>query len=545
MRIKKYIILGLVYIAMLSGLSYMLLNATNFRYGMGLGRELILVTGSVQDNQNFSIFEKQLPDMNGEMEVIQIDEDRSLIRIEGTGDMESIFKNFKQIVANVEIFNGGTFGVINNVNQAISSMQVYFIVFFLALITIWTYRYRLIGFFFSLLTSLLTLGPIYLINHFKYYLNIYSWFIVLCMFIMLLNFHNWVMNEILNLKEIAIIVKNTIILSILSLGLGLIFWRLNPWMMTGTVYLIILALLLLIMSAFYQWVIPIFNKHIFSDVNLKRVFLKRDGIHVPMIMNQSLMVALVALVIVLSSILLRYTQRDIIPHSHDFSNESIMIVERSDAPSFLEIQSSLGKFNLTDHLIEYKVSEEKSTWFVFNEKASRFALLDASNNIVEKMETKSFVYFLERESVSRIDLISNVDFIFAFLALVGLMVILKNKKHAVRYLVLGALTPLLFILYLDIFNLPIDYAMITVMWFGLFYTFLMILLRDDIMTDNGFLNYTSSNTTTLLLVYLPILLFFIGIFGFVVQVTGLMFLSIVSAMLVSLVIKRIVSYVKL
>src|SRR5690554_1121373 len=229
MRIKKYIILGFIYITMLSGLSYMLLNATNFRYGMGLGRELFLVTGSVKDNQNFSIFEKKLPDMNGEMEVIQIDEDKSLIRIEGTGDMESIFKNFRQIVANVEIFNAGTFGVINNVNQAISSMQVYFIVFFLALITIWTYRYRLIGLFFSLLTALLTFWPVYLANHFKYYLNIYSWFIVLCMFIMLLNFHKWVMNEILNFKPITIIVKNTIVLSVLSLGLGLIFWRLNHW----------------------------------------------------------------------------------------------------------------------------------------------------------------------------------------------------------------------------------------------------------------------------------------------------------------------------
>ncbi|HLV50106.1 MAG TPA: hypothetical protein VKY25_04175 [Erysipelothrix sp.] len=545
MRIKKYIILGFIYITMLSGLSYMLLNATNFRYGMGFGRELFLVTGSVKDNQNFSIFEKKLPDMNGEMEVIQIDEDKSLIRIEGTGDMESIFKNFRQIVANVEIFNAGTFGVINNVNQAISSMQVYFIVFFLALITIWTYRYRLIGLFFSLLTALLTFWPVYLANHFKYYLNIYSWFIVLCMFIMLLNFHKWVMNQILNSKPITIIVKNTIVLSVLSLGLGLIFWRLNHWMITGTIYLVINALLLLIMSALYQWVIPLFNNHVFNDENLNRFFIKRDGIHVPMIMNQSLMVGLVALVIVLSSILLRYTQKDMMPHSHDFSNESIMIVERSDAPSFLEIQSSLGKFNLTDHLIEYKVSEEKSTWFVFNEKAGRFTLLDASNDLVEKIDTKSFVYYLERESVNRIDLVSNVYFILTFLSLVGLMGVLKKKKHAIRFLVLGALTSLLFIFYLDIFNLPIDYAMITIVWFGLFYTFLMILLRDDIMTDNGFLNYTSSNTTTLLLVYLPILLFVIGVFGFVVQVTGLMFLSMVSAMLVSLMIKRIVSYVKL
>lgn len=530
---------------MLSGLSNILLNTTSFHYGMGFGRELMLVTGSVQDNRNFNIFEKQLPDMNAEMEVIHIDDDKSLIRIEGTGDMESILKSFTQVVANVEIFNTGTFGVINNVNQTISSMQIYFVVFFLALISVWTYRYRLVGLFFSLLTSLLTLGPVYIANSFGYFLNIYSWFIVLGIFIMLLNYHTWVMNEFLKTSQFHKIIRNTFILSVVSLVLGFVFWRMNSLMMTGVVYLVILALLLLILSAMYQWVIPIFNKYILNDDSVNRLFLKRDSINVPLIMNQTLMVTLIGLAIVLGSVLLGYTQKDVVPHSQDFSNESILVIDRSDAPSFLEVQSSLGKFNLMNHLIEYKVAEEKSTWFVFNEKVPRFGLIDASNDVVDKMSTKSYVYFLERDSVGGNELISNFYFILTILSLSALMGVIKDEKYATRYFALGGLTPLFYLFYLELFKFPISHAFITMLWFGTFYTFLMVLLREDIITEMGLLKFASSNVSILMLVYLPIVLFVVGMFGFVIQVTALMFLSIISAMFLSLIVKRIVNYVKL
>ena len=62
------------------------------------------------------------------------------------------------------------------------------------------------------------------------------------------------------------------------------------------------------------------------------------------------------------------------------------MVDQDDAPSFLEVHASLGKYDLTNNMLKYDISEENKTWYTFDNEAKLKKLMMASEDIDENFQ---------------------------------------------------------------------------------------------------------------------------------------------------------------
>lgn len=291
--------------------------------------------------------------------------------------------------------------------------------------------------------------------------------------------------------------------------------------------------------------LPRFIKQIYHHPKLERFFEKRSGISVPFIIKDSFFLLMMTGAILLTSFLLTMTQKDVNPISDDFSDQFYLVVDQDDAPSFLEVHASLGKYGLTNNMLKYDISEENKTWYTFDNEAKLKKLMMASEDIDEKLSTKSRVYATVDKGENFINNFFKL-LLFGFIILVGLILFLiEDLKKSILFLTLSISSLIFFLLYTFLFKIPMSYEFISSIWFIVAYALGIAVLYPCILNEKMIIKFISDNLSIVVLVFLPIILFVLGVNAYVdrlVQLSFVILWSLLSSLVTLFYIKRIVNY---
>lgn len=544
MKVKKYTGLIIILIVLVSLLSNLLLNSKSLNFGVGFGRKMSIITTSVEDNDSFKDFKDNLPRYKAELSVYEVEEGLSLIQIESTGDMSLIYNSFLRQVSDIEVLEVGTFGSITNVNQTISNMQLYFTLFFLVFVAIWFYQFGLLGLILSLLGSLMVFLPVFIGNAYNFILNVHTWYVFVCVYILVINYFSWLLDKIYIRESVKVLAQSTFMFSFLFVLKGLVFHYLDPIFKGAVFYVIAISILFVILSGLIQFGLQYFYKEFLDDAVVGKIFFVRSGITTPSFINRFSLTILIVGTTALGFLIANTYRGDNMTQSVDFSRESYLIVDSNDAQGFLEIQASLGKYDLDRHLLEYNVSEEKATWFVFDEFTSKVTLNAASRNIDRKIVGESRLFTMNIDSFNLEDLLLNPY--LGLMVLVGALIIavLRSLKSAGYYLYLSSVVLGIYYMMNQYLNLPISYAMMVTFWFIAIYAFAVVMMYDDLFSYQGLFSFISRNMILLFIVYFPVLLFVMESFSFVISNTVMSFVAFILAFIFVIWMKRLVSYAK-
>lgn len=544
MKVKKYTGLIIILFVLVSLLSNLLLNSKSLNFGVGFGRKMSIITTSVEDNDSFKDFKDNLPRYKAELSVYEVEEGLSLIQIESTGDMSLIYNSFLRQVSDIEVLEVGTFGSITNVNQTISNMQLYFTLFFLVFVAIWFYQFGLLGLILSLLGSLMVFLPVFIGNAYNFILNVHTWYVFVCVYILVINYFSWLLDKIYIRESVKVLAQSTFMFSFLFVLMGLVFHYLDPIFKGAVFYVIAISILFVILSGLIQFGLQYFYKEFLDDEVVGKIFFVRSGITTPSFINRFSLTILIVGTTALGFLIANTYRGDNMTQSVDFSRESYLIVDSNDAQGFLEIQASLGKYDLDRHLLEYNVSEEKATWFVFDEFTSKVTLNAASRNIDRKIVGESRLFTVNIDSFNLEDLLLNPY--LGLMVLVGAVIIavLRSFKSAGYYLYLSSVVLGIYYMMNQYLNLPISYAMMVTFWFIAIYAFAVVMMYDDLFSYQGLFSFISRNMILLFIVYFPVLLFVMESFSFVISNTVMSFVAFILAFIFVIWMKRLVSYAK-
>ncbi|NLC64959.1 MAG: hypothetical protein GX753_04745 [Erysipelothrix sp.] len=544
MKVKKYTGLIIILIVLVSLLSNLLLNSKSLNFGVGFGRKMSIITTSVEDNDSFKDFKDNLPRYKAELSVYEVEEGLSLIQIESTGDMSLIYNSFLRQVSDIEVLEVGTFGSITNVNQTISNMQLYFTLFFLVFVAIWFYQFGLLGLILSLLGSLMVFLPVFIGNAYNFILNVHTWYVFVCVYILVINYFSWLLDKIYIRESVKVLAQSTFMFSFLFVLMGLVFHYLDPIFKGAVFYVIAISILFVILSGLIQFGLQYFYKEFLDDEVVGKLFFVRSGITTPSFINRFSLTILIVGTTALGFLIANTYRGDNMTQSVDFSRESYLIVDSNHAQGFLEIQASLGKYDLDRHLLEYNVSEEKATWFVFDEFTSKVTLNAASRNIDRKIVGESRLFTMNIDSFNLEDLLLNPY--LGLMVLVGAVIIavLRSFKSAGYYLYLSSVVLGIYYMMNQYLNLPISYAMMVTFWFIAIYAFAVVMMYDDLFSYQGLFSFISRNMILLFIVYFPVLLFVMESFSFVISNTVMSFVAFILAFIFVIWMKRLVSYAK-
>jgi len=196
-------------------------------------------------------------------------------------------------------------------------------------------------------------------------------------------------------------------------------------------------------------------------------------------------------------------------HNPDFSVENYLIVDNNDAVSFLEVQASLGKNDLAKNLLEYKISEEKKTWYVFDEFSDWYGLNATKSAVEDKLEVavhvvrkSSFEYkFPTKYHVGFFVTFTLFNFVFLYL--------LSNKSTAYKCIMISLSMFAFLHLFRSIFNINTSFEFtILQIFIPVFVMLSLVFFKEDenVIQSRGIGGVLGYTATILSMLVLPIVI---------------------------------------
>lgn len=433
----RYIVVSILFVVTFF---LMLFNISELTLGKGLGREVVVLTNDIASDYkyNFDRFKKYIRENKIEYTYAHTDSDNVLVEFSGVEDVERFTEDLSKQFPGLLIYELGTFNSISSITKTSNTIQSYFVVFFIAFVTIWTYRYRLLGLYGSMMSVFNVLLALNFTNSFGFLFDYKVWFTVLILFITLVLLKGWTIYKA-NRNYDAFKIKKAYLMSILFLLNASVFLFLLDPLFHGSSALIGFAALILGVELFIlKFGLNKYEEIFLKNKRFKPYVEKRSGIKMPDMINDRVLVFLMTIFIVVVSVisLIGFYQTE--KHTPVFSQENYLIVDNNDAITFLEVQASVGKYDLTKNLIEYKISEEKKTWYVFDEYTNWQNLNKVKQSIEEKLDVETSV--VKKDGLTlRFKPQAQLLFFVGFMLVNFLILyVLYNKEFAVYFLFINA-----------------------------------------------------------------------------------------------------------
>lgn len=392
---KSLVIIPFVVVVLFFSL---LFRIENLKLGQGLGREVNYLTNDIQNQYNLSEYKQDFRENSIELIYYEVDANRLLMKFIGVDDVDAFSRTLQHRFPLLEIYEIGSFNSIATVNNTAKTLQTYFVIFVFSFVSIWTYRYRLWGLYFSMSTVTLSLCALFILNALGYIFNFNLWFtflVVLCVLILL---KSWTLFEIYRGFEIHKILRNHLYYAVILGSIAFLLVLMDRVYLEHSIYILIITLGLSLETLFLYFAFKKVKLAFILNERFLALFQKRGTIKVPDILDSRLIMAFVAMLLIIVALMSMMEPNKIQKHYRDFSKENYLIVDSADVSSFLEVQASLGKNKLDDNLLEYKISEEKKTWFIFDEFSDWESLQAAQTSIEEKLAVE--VSILQRQNFS-------------------------------------------------------------------------------------------------------------------------------------------------
>lgn len=451
---RKTVKLPLILIPILTLVIFLslLFNIETLKLGNGLGREVNFLTNDVSETYDLNEYKKTLRSQKIELNVFEVDQDRLLMKFVGVDDVEAFSLKLRHNLPNLEVYETGTFNSIATVNTTTKTLQSYFVVLILIFVVFWTYRYRIWGLMFSIFTSTISIAPLYILNEMGYIFNFNLWFTFILIFSSLVLLSHWTINNIYNKYDIEKVVKNHSFYTLLFTMTAIFLSLLDAIYANQAIYFALIALALLLQLSLLKKGLPIIRALQVSDSRFTAAFAKRGSIKVPDIIDSRWIIGFMSVLIIFVAILSAMDSSQTQKHYRDFSKEHYMIVDNSDASSFLEVQASLGKFSLDKNLLEYKISEEKKTWYVFDEFSAWSDLYRAKEAIQDKLDVDVLLIQRKNFSFTYANELQVVMFVIFTTMVFILHYILESKQSAIQFISFAIPVYIFVLIFLRVFH---------------------------------------------------------------------------------------------
>ncbi|NLW14837.1 MAG: hypothetical protein GX038_01045 [Erysipelothrix sp.] len=502
----KYLLIPLI---LVFSLFMLLFSVSTLSIGNGLGREVNMITNNILETQTFERFEKVLKEEKIEYHLSTLNEERLLMQFIGVNDVGEFSRMLHFNFPGLIVYETGTFSSISTVTSTLKTLQTYFVVFILSFITIWTYRYRLWGLLYGVSISSIILMSLFINNMSGVVFNMQTWFTMLVIISFMIILKTWTIHNTHDEFDIYLILRNhqlfAGILMMASLTIGLI----DPIYAPSSLLIRNISILMVVEVFVMSRYLPPIKTNMTVNDRFKSLFSKRDSIKVPEIVSSKFIVIFSsALMILVCGLSMSNPMRER-PHSRDFSREHYLIVDSNDPTNFLEIQASLGRYNLSDKLLEYKISEEKMTWYVFDDSAVWSNLVEVKKSVTEKFDTK--VEIIRKENFefnlsARAQLLVTVALNALIFAIIFFLI---GKVHGMFFIFLNVTMFIFINIFAYSFNVSRSFEYnILLSFISIFSTLITLFYKDKesdayVSSVGSILGYAS---TIMALIVLPILL---------------------------------------
>ena len=431
----------------------LLFNVSTLKLGTGLGREVHLLTSDISNDEDFILFQKELKRDKIEVSISNSNTDRLLMKFVGVDDVEAFTKDLFIRFPKLFIYETGTFNSISNVTKMTKTIQSYFVVFLLAFVTVWTYRYRLWGLFFGLSISVMSLLVLFISNKLGYIFDYKLWFTTLVLFVILVLLKGWTIFKTTHDFDISTIIHYHAITALMLSLAAVSLYLLEPVFLDNALAVGIVVVLLVFETLYLNKALYYAKEEIEHDEKVAAYFSQRDSIKVPDIVDTKIVVISLTLLMLVVSLLSLSDPSRKEKHNPDFSMEHYLIVDNNDAVSFLEVQATLGKLDLSKHLLEYKISEEKKTWYVFDEFSNWYGLTQTKTAVEDKLGVD--VNVIRKESFEyNFPMKFHLTFFISF-TLINFLVLylISNKSHPCHFVIINFAMLVFLHLFKFIFNI--------------------------------------------------------------------------------------------
>lgn len=455
MNHKAYFRISLISTILVVVTATLLFSIVSLKLGDGFGREINLIIDQTSSSEDFDTYVKELQRSQVEVYRYELEDDLTMIKLIGINDVQTFIDHFTRELPMVPILEVGTFGALSTISNSIKLFQIYFIVFIFAFIAYSIYRKQMTGLLTSLSSAFMLITSLFIMNFFGFLLNNVMWYGLLLAFAILV-----IHKKGLTLKLSDVLEENynnvnktiyeslniSINFSVGFLFFGAVLLMFAPQFTNIAVLFIMLSVYILIERFMLLHYLPKVIPAIKEEPRLKSIFMRRDSLFSPSdFLNQwmsKIMLFLTIAVLAMSSVSLLFQDLSTF-NSPKLAKQHYITVPRNDPQSFLEVQATLRKYDLHDHLIEYRVSEEKSTWFKFDGLIEHNLIKLASADINNKIGLATHVFVEEDISSFSTSILFYIGMVAAFAASFVLVWFNAGKNEGIVFLAYTFLSILL------------------------------------------------------------------------------------------------------
>lgn len=373
--------------------------------GIGFGKDARFIVSTQNENRLDEFIALEMQESK-EIRKINIADDMYLLTMSGVEQIDDYKEKLEKSDFELEVVVKGSFGSLTKLKNNESFIAAYFIVFFIILSLYFLNRFKLIGFLSALETIFIVVGSLFFAYKLNFVFTKTLWYAVLISVIMLIYheqrylrlFEGQSLEEVVKSgKEInKTYLQTQIIQAIFFFFIGYIaisatsfaFFSVGRYMFAlGTLSLIKIGARRFVLFPLFIYsaqtddhpqVLKFYDQAIFnwkSDTQKK--------------FNILSLILGVFLVFVLALGLFRGFE---LKESEDYTNQNVMIINRADANSYLQLQALLHEEGMIDKQRGYDVSEQEDLWIKFSDKVT-FTELEEISKFVGKEMNVSVTYY--------------------------------------------------------------------------------------------------------------------------------------------------------
>lgn len=403
-RLDYYLTLLLVIMTLLVGL-FTVETTSNITTGIGFGKDARFIVSTQNENHLDDFLLNETNNLK-EIRKINISKDMYLLTMSGIEQVDDYQTKLENIDANLEVLVTGTFGSLTKLKNNESFIATYFLVFFLILGLYFLNRFKMIGYISALVTISLVMGSLYMTHRMNFPFTKALWYAILVSIVILI-YHEQRYLRLFKGRQLGQViasndsvnksyVQTQIIQAIFFVFIGLAAYNLTSFgFFSVGIYMLALGVLSIVKIFFRRFLLfPLFiysakiDNHLemleFQDKPLFNWQMEENKLH--KYLSTAFLIFLL-LVLAMGSM-----QGFTLKESEDYTNQNVMILSRSDANSYLQLQALLHEHDMIDKQRGYDVSEQEELWVKFSDKVP-FDELENISKVVGKEMNVSVTYY--------------------------------------------------------------------------------------------------------------------------------------------------------
>lgn len=475
-----------------------MVSLSSIRLGLDFGKDTRIIVG-VEDEKQFLSFVDDLQFNKSQTRLRVSGGDIFILDVSGVESGEDFEKHLLAENPTATIILSGTFGSMTKFINNQSFVMTCIFLFIVLLGVYYIVRYHFAGWYYWLISSLSLLIPLIFSSSLGIAFTQTMWYAFFIAFLTLYFLNTVSYDENRN-------VFITVFASFIFTGLILMYFVQFPYF-SGGFYLFSFG----VVSSVLYYLHGKYFAHLLADYLKDRTFPISDLFEVEdsksVIISRFLSVILI---VVLLGGMLAISRGTPLLNSVN-NQDTVLIFNRSDSSTYLEVQARLSKLDLFDKQINYSVSEQGQTWLAFDDSVTIEDLDILANDLSLGLDL-SVKYYQTSDG----ELIDYNWTYFAFvggLAFVFMLVIYDRKslKYSIGYAVLLVLNYGIFILFTSLFGFSSDYSWLFV---ALYLPLILLLVLLSFITEKAvtyrrfFVENLISTVTAFLLMCLPVLVIF-------------------------------------